>query len=103
MYVSSDSRESDLKMLGTQDDVKLLAHLAVPSAGDLESTASITEPNPERNVLSFVCLTNESNGVFVIRLSSPDFKAKVALEALRGDLTVQQIAAKHKLSTAEQR
>ncbi len=28
---------------------------------------------------------------------TPDFKATVALEALRGDLTIQQIAAKHKL------
>jgi transposase-like protein len=28
---------------------------------------------------------------------TPDFKAKVALEALRGDLTIQQIGAKHKL------
>ncbi len=28
---------------------------------------------------------------------SDDFKAKVALEALRGDLTVQEIAARHKV------
>ena len=28
---------------------------------------------------------------------TPDFKAKVALEALRGDKTIQQIATKHKL------
>ncbi|MBC8445103.1 MAG: transposase [Rhodospirillaceae bacterium] len=28
---------------------------------------------------------------------TPDFKAKVALEALRSDLTIQQIAMKHKL------
>ena len=28
---------------------------------------------------------------------SDDFRAKVALEALRGDLTVQEIAARHKV------
>ena len=28
---------------------------------------------------------------------TPDFKAKVALEALRGDKTIQEIAAKHKV------
>ena len=28
---------------------------------------------------------------------TPDFKAKVALEVLRGDFTIQQIATKHKL------
>ena len=28
---------------------------------------------------------------------TPDFKAKVALEALRGDKTIQQIATKYKL------
>jgi transposase-like protein len=28
--------------------------------------------------------------------TTPDFKAKVALEALRGDRTVQEIAARHK-------
>ena len=27
-----------------------------------------------------------------------DFKARVALEALRGDRTIQEIAAKHKVS-----
>ena len=32
---------------------------------------------------------------------TPDFKAKVALEALRGDLTIQQIAAKHKLHSTQ--
>ncbi len=31
------------------------------------------------------------------RRFSPDFKAKVALEALRGDRTIQEIAAKHKV------
>ena len=31
------------------------------------------------------------------RKFSHDIKAKVALEALRGDLTVQEIAARHKL------
>ena len=31
------------------------------------------------------------------RKFSDDFKAKVALEALRGDLTVQEIAARHKV------
>lgn len=31
------------------------------------------------------------------RKFSGDFKAKVALEALRGDLTVQEIAARHKV------
>ena len=31
------------------------------------------------------------------RRFSGDFKAKLALEALRGDLTVQEIAARHKV------
>jgi transposase len=31
------------------------------------------------------------------RRFTADFKAKVALEALRGDRTVQEIAAKHKV------
>ncbi len=31
------------------------------------------------------------------RRSTADFKAKVALEALRGDRTIQEIAAKHKV------
>ena len=31
------------------------------------------------------------------RRFSGDFKAKVALEALRGDMTVQEIAARHKV------
>ncbi len=31
------------------------------------------------------------------RRFSPDFKAKVALEALRGDRTIQEIAAKHRV------
>ena len=31
------------------------------------------------------------------RLFSADFKAKVALEALRGDRTIQEIAARHKV------
>ena len=31
------------------------------------------------------------------RRFTADFKAKVALEALRGDKTIQQIAAKHKV------
>ena len=31
------------------------------------------------------------------RRFTADFKAKVALDALRGDLTIQQIATKHKL------
>ena len=31
------------------------------------------------------------------RRFTADFKAKVALEALRGDKTVQEIAAKHKV------
>jgi transposase len=32
------------------------------------------------------------------RRFTADFKAKVALEALRGDRTVQEIAAKHKVN-----
>ena len=31
------------------------------------------------------------------RRFTPDFKAKVALEALRGDRTIQEIAARHKV------
>ncbi len=31
------------------------------------------------------------------RRFTADFKAKVALEALRGDRTIQEIAAKHKV------
>ena len=31
------------------------------------------------------------------RRFTPGFKAKVALEALRGDRTIQEIAAKHKV------
>jgi len=31
------------------------------------------------------------------RRFTADFKAKVALDALRGDLTIQQIAARHKV------
>ena len=31
------------------------------------------------------------------RRFTPDFKAKVALEALRGDMTIQEIAARHKV------
>ena len=31
------------------------------------------------------------------RKFSGDFKARVALEALRGDKTIQEIASKHKL------
>ena len=31
------------------------------------------------------------------RKFTPEFKAKVALEALRGDKTIQEIAAKHKV------
>jgi transposase-like protein len=31
------------------------------------------------------------------RKFTPEFKAKVALEALRGDKTIQQIAARHKV------
>ena len=31
------------------------------------------------------------------RRFSGDFKAKVALEALRGDKTIQEIAARHKI------
>ena len=32
------------------------------------------------------------------RRFTPDFKAKVALEALRGDRTIQEIAARHKVN-----
>jgi len=37
------------------------------------------------------------------RRFSDKFKATVALEALRGDRTVQQIAAKHRLQDAQHR
>ena len=33
------------------------------------------------------------------RRFTAEFKARVALEALRGDKTIQQIAAKHKVQT----
>jgi len=33
------------------------------------------------------------------RRFTPDFKAKVALEALRGDKTIQEIASKYKVHT----
>ena len=34
------------------------------------------------------------------RRFTPDFKARVALEALRGDKTIQEIATKHKVQVA---
>ena len=35
------------------------------------------------------------------RSFTPDFKSKVALEALHGELTSQQIASKYKISTGQ--